>query len=139
MGRHKKGNRARKKGEPTVRGPFAEVYWRLRRLAGKKKLFVLFDGAPGAPRLTIYETSRSEELLDYEPRSRLWAHAGRPWRGGRCDEHDDIIAVAVRLAGSRGGRSAAGSRAYLLPQSDTGGGSGEGHQQGWTGRVGRGR
>jgi hypothetical protein len=113
MGRHKKGHRQRKKGEPTVSGPFVEVYGHLRRLVRKKRLFILFDGDPAAPRLTFFETTQGAEVLDYWPGSRLWAYPGRPWRGGRCDEHDDVIAVAVRLAGSLG---AAGSRNSDLSQ-----------------------
>jgi hypothetical protein len=97
MRRHKKGKR--KKTEPAVSGPFAGTYWHLRRLAEKRRLFILFDGAPEGPRLTLFDTTRGTALLDYWPKSRLWAYADRPWRGGRCSEHADVIAVAVRRAG----------------------------------------
>src|SRR5215831_16470806 len=101
MGRYRKGKRRGKRAAPTVSGPFAAAYWRLRRLARKRGLFVLFDGDPAAPRFTFFDITRGVAQLDYWPQSRLWAYADRPGCGGRCDEHDDIIAVAVRLAGPR--------------------------------------
>jgi hypothetical protein len=99
MGRRRKGKR--KGTGPAISGPFAGTYWHLRRLAGTQRLFVLFEGEPAAPRLTFFDTTRGVALLTYWPRSRLWSYADRPGRGGRCDEHDAIVAVAVRRAGQR--------------------------------------
>jgi hypothetical protein len=101
MSRRKKGKRKRKDTETPVTGPFAGTYWHLRRQAKARELFVLFDGEPAAPRLTFFDTTWGMALLLYWPKSRLWAYADRPGRGGRCDEHADIILVAVRLAGQR--------------------------------------
>jgi hypothetical protein len=100
MSKRKKG-RHKKRG-PTVSGPWASTYWHLRRLASDRNLFVLFDGEPAAPRITIFDTIRGMALLDYWPKSHLWSYADRPGRGGQCAEHGDIIALAVRIAGTRG-------------------------------------
>jgi hypothetical protein len=101
MSRRKKRKRKRKDGGPAVSGPFAGTYWHLRRLLEARRLFVLFDGEPAAPRLTFFDTIRGEALLNYWPKTRLWAYADRPGRGGRCNDHADIINVAVRRAGQR--------------------------------------
>jgi hypothetical protein len=97
----KRCKRRRRNGEPAVSGPFAETYWRLRRLARARRLFVLFDGDPAAPRLTFFDAIGGMPLLDYWPKSCLWACADRPRRGGKCKELTDILAVALRLAGQR--------------------------------------
>ena len=99
-----KRKKAKGKGSHTtlaVSGPFAGTYWHLRRLARGRNLFVLFDGAPEAPRLTFFDTSRGLALLNYWPKAQFWAYADRPGRGGRCAEHADVIALAVRRAGQR--------------------------------------
>ncbi len=97
--KHKK--RKGKKSTPTVSGPFAGTYWHLRRLAETRRLFVLFDGDPAAPRLTFFDAIRGMALLDYWPKSRVWSYSNRAGRGGGCRQHDDIIAVAVGRAGQR--------------------------------------
>jgi len=102
MSRCRKRKRKQKGIEPTVTGPFSGTYWHLRRLARGLNLFVLFDGNPAAPRLTFFDTTRGMPLLNYWPKSGLWAYADRPGRGGRCNEHGDSLAVAQRLAGSIG-------------------------------------
>jgi hypothetical protein len=101
MSRRKKGRRKRKDAGPTVSGPFAGTYRHLRRQAERRGLFVLFDGTSVTPRLTFFDTTRGVAILDYWPRTRLWSYADRLGRGGRCDEHADVIAVAVRRAGQR--------------------------------------
>ena len=85
MGRHKK--REGKTTDQDVSGPWAGIYRELDRLARACNLFVLFDGEPAAPRLTLFETTRGGALLDYRPDSRTWVHASRPGLGGRCGEH----------------------------------------------------
>jgi hypothetical protein len=111
MGRHRKSKHSGKRAVPIISGPFAAAYWRLRRRARKRGLFVLFDGDPAAPRFTFFDTTLGVALLDYWPKSGVWAYAARPGRGGRCDNHDEIIAVAVRLAGSCG--AAGGNKSDL--------------------------
>jgi hypothetical protein len=97
MGKWKRGKGRHKAGAPVVSGPFAGTYWHLRRLAGVRRLFILFDGEPAAPRLTVFDTARGVALVDYWPKSRLWSYADRPGRGGQCEEHADVIAVAVQV------------------------------------------
>ena len=106
MSRHKKGKR--KKVEPAVSEPFAGIYWHLRRLARRRRLFVLFDRDQTAPRLTFFDTVRGVAILDYWPASKVWAYAARPGRGGHCQDHADVIAVAGQVAGA--GRKAAGRK-----------------------------
>jgi hypothetical protein len=118
MSKHKKGKR--KKVEPAVSGPFAGIYWHLRRLARRRRLFVLFDGDQAAPRLTFFDTVRGVALLDYWPASKVWAYAGRPGRGGHCQEHADVIAVAGQVAGA--GREATGLRSNSSQFGRAGGG-----------------
>jgi DNA invertase Pin-like site-specific DNA recombinase len=79
MSWRKRRTRKRRNGEAAVSGPFAETYWRLRRLARARRLFVLFDGDPAAPQLTFFDTIRGMPLLDYWPSSCIWAHSIRPW------------------------------------------------------------
>src|SRR5436309_688257 len=70
MGRsRKRKGLKRPQAEPTVCGPFAGTYWRLRRLAKARRLFVLFDGDPESPRLTFFDTAQGVALLDYWPNS----------------------------------------------------------------------
>ncbi len=97
MTKRRKGKHT--KGEQTVSGPFAPMFWRLRRLGQKHGLFVLFEGDPVAPKLTFFDTTRGVALINYWPKSRLWGHASRQWRGGRCNQHEDILDVAKRAAG----------------------------------------
>jgi hypothetical protein len=101
MSRRKKAKGKGSHTTPAVSGPFAGTYWHLRRMARSRDLFVLFDGAPEAPRLTFFDTARGLALLKYWPKSQLWGYADRPGRGGRCGEHADVIGVAVRRAGQR--------------------------------------
>ncbi len=117
MGKKMKGRRAAVKRQPAVSGPFAGLYWQLRRLARNRRLFVLFDGAPRAPRLTFFDTTTGRAVLDYWPGSRLWAPSNRPGRGGRCYGGAEAVELAARLAAARDRRT---GEAVRRPGQDAG-------------------